>query len=213
MATQNPACGCGTDRSVVGMTEPAGGGWCAYVDESGSNPSLDPDTYVLAAACLPESSHEPARDLLRALRLTPAGKLHWYNETATRRRKLVEQLCGLEALHLVVVRSGLPGERPERRRRHCLTRLLHELDQAGIAQVSCEARQRKQNQQDRELVNMARSQHAISQRLRIDHMPGPAEPLLWLPDIICGAVVADRCGHGEYLTSLRHLVETHHIGP
>jgi hypothetical protein len=43
-------------------------------------------------------------------------------------------------LHLVVVRDGQPGEKPERRRRHCLERLLHELDQLSVGTVTFESR-------------------------------------------------------------------------
>lgn len=35
--------------------------------------------------------------------------------------------------------------------------------------------------------------------LRIEHVPGPAEPALWLADAVCGAVVAYRLGDDRWI--------------
>ena len=39
----------------------------------------------------------------------------------------------------------------------------------------------------------------------MDHQPGPTNPLLWIPDIVAGAVGADLTGEPSYLDRIRHL--------
>ncbi len=147
------------------------------------------------------------------LRVKGERKLHWYHETPKRRRWIVDTLAELAALHLVVVRAGLPGERSEKRRRKCLEKLLYELHRAGVGHVSVEARQQKQNGRDRDLLAALRARRQLPAILRMDHVDGPAEPLLWAPDAVAGAVVADRCGTPEYLKEIGHLVGIHEIYP
>jgi len=84
-----------------------------------------------------------------ALRIKRQHKLHWHMEPARRRRLIAQTVAELDALHLVVVRSCLPGENSERRRRKCLERLLYELDQHAVTCVCAEAREAKQNARDR----------------------------------------------------------------
>ncbi|MGH3974929.1 MAG: hypothetical protein ACRDS9_16615 [Pseudonocardiaceae bacterium] len=112
----------------------------------------------------------------------------------------IKTIATLPALHLVVVRAAA-DERSERRRRLCLRRLLCELDQAGVAQVVLERRQRRQDQADRQLLSALRS--AVRSGLRMAHAAGTGEPLLWLPDFVAGAV---RRGGHNYLDQLTGLV-------
>lgn len=32
----------------------------------------------------------------------------------------------------------------------------------------------------------------------MDHLGGPADPLLWIPDVCCGAVTQHRCGNSAH---------------
>jgi hypothetical protein len=171
----------------------------AYVDESESNQTADPGTYILAAAVLPLSRHEEARSILRALLLPGQRKLHWYDDRGEpRRRKIIEAIAQLEGQHLVVIRSGDPAVAPERRRRLCMKQLLWELEQLGVGHAWLEARERKQNARDRRLLDQLRASRHMTAQLRMDHIPGPEEPLLWVPDAVAGAVVADRLGVPHY---------------
>jgi len=90
----------------------------------------------------------------------------------------------------------------ERRRRLCLRRLLCELDAAGVAQVHLEAREARQNGRDLQLLGALRAQQAIGPRIRMHHQPGPREPLLWMPDLVAGAVGAARQGRVAYRVQL-----------
>lgn len=109
--------------------------------------------------------------------------------------------------HLVVVRDGRPGERPERRRRHCLERLLYELDQLDVGTVTFESRGPRDDKRDRDMLDALRAQHAVSAGLRIEHAVGPHEAMLWVADAVCGAVVRFRTGDRGYLETIQASVE------
>ena len=168
--------------------------WSAYVDESQPDPRTDPGAYLLAAAMLPTEHLQAA--LLRGQR-----KLHWRDENEQRRKLLTAAVADIEALHLVVVRVDLQAS-SERRRRLCLRRLLCELDAAGVAQVHLEAREARQNGRDLQLLGALRAQQAIGPTIRMHHQPGPSEPLLWMPDLVAGAVGAARQGRMAYRVQL-----------
>lgn len=182
--------------------------WCAYVDESEPNSARDPYTYLLAAALIDDEDADGVRHVM--LKLRPAGhqKLHWHKESHRSRMEIVGAVARLSALHLVVVvRYGQAGETSERRRRKCLARLAYELDGRGIERIIAEGRERKAN--DREVVyfDQLRSTHVISAGTRLDHLDGPGEPLLWVPDIVAGAVATARTGEPRYLELLAGLVD------
>ncbi|MCO5997707.1 hypothetical protein [Actinoallomurus rhizosphaericola] len=187
--------------------------WCAFVDESESNRKLDPDVYILAASILPPESRAAVREAMLRSRLPGERKVHWYHAAEKRRHLLSDVVASLSALHLVVVRSGIPGEPSERRRRKCLETLLFELASAGVSEVILESRQDRQNKSDRRLIDTLLARKVIAPEVRIRHALGPAEPLLWLPDIVAGAVVAARCGQPECFDRISDIVSICEIGP
>jgi len=151
--------------------------------------------------CCPTEQLQAARAAVRALLLRGQHKLHWRDENEQRRKLLTAAVADLEALHLVVVHVDLQAS-SERRRRLCLRRLLCELDDAGVAQVHLEAREARQNGRDLQLLGVLRSQQAIGPTIRMYHPAGPTEPLLWVPDLVVGAVGATRQGRGAYRAQL-----------
>ena len=178
--------------------------WCAYVDESEPDPRYSPGTYVLAAALIERQDEEAARTALAALRLKGQHKLHWHDEDRSRRKLLTETIADLPALHLIVVKVDVNAS-SERRRRLCLTRLLPELDRHGVPKVCLEARESKQNARDMQILAAMRARQEVGSRLRLDHQPGPQNPLLWVPDVVAGAVGSDRAGEPAYLERLAGL--------
>ncbi|MEV5705631.1 hypothetical protein [Actinoallomurus sp. NPDC052274] len=180
--------------------------WCAFVDESESNRKLDPDVYILVASIMEPNARWPVREAVASLRLPGQHKVHWYHESDKRRRLLIETVMSLEVLHLAVVRIGTAGETSERRRRKCMERLFFELSGMGVRNIVFEAREARQNRNDLNLVRALRARQEISPDIRVDHESGPEEPLLWLPDVVAGAVVAARCGNPAHLEQLTSLV-------
>ncbi|MFR9806480.1 hypothetical protein ACL02T_29950 [Pseudonocardia sp. RS010] len=178
--------------------------WYAYVDESEPDPRFGAGTYVLAAALIDQRDHETAQAAVAALRLKGQRKLHWHDEDAPRRKLLTETIAELPALHLIVVKVDQSAT-SERRRRLCLARLLPELDRHGVLEVYLESRERKQNQRDMKILDAMRAQRQVGAQLRLYHQPGPANPLLWVPDVVAGAVGSERAGEPSYLDRLSGL--------
>lgn len=179
----------------------------AFVAESQSNSARDPDTYILTAAICDSRALTAARQVIAALRAKGERKLHWRDEGGKRRQEIVEAIAGVPLQHIVVVRDGMPGERPERRRRHCLERLLYELDQLGVGTVTFESRGPRDDKRDRDMLDALRARRAVSAGLRIEHVAGPREALLWVADAVCGAVVQFRTGDRTYLETIQASVE------
>jgi len=173
--------------------------WTAYVDESEPDPrSGSAGVYLLAAALIEDIEEGAAREVVAGLRLPGQKKLHWHDEDDKRRAVVAETISRLPALHLLIVRVDQPAS-SERRRRLCLARLLPEIYTSGVVDVFLESRERKQNVRDVQLLNGLRSRHLVGPELRIHHRPGPTDPLLWIPDVVAGAVGAERRGDLSYV--------------
>lgn len=92
----------------------------AFMNESELDPRTAPHTYVLAVTLVAATELEPIPQAMLALRAPGQRKLHWHTESARRRSAIVDRIASLPIRHVAVVRDGLPGEQPERRRRKCL---------------------------------------------------------------------------------------------
>jgi hypothetical protein len=178
--------------------------WCAYVDESEPNSRPGAGVYLLAAALIERRDHEAVRTAALDLRLKGQRKLHWHDENTARRKVLIETVAQLPALHLIIIRSD-PLVRSERRRAMCLSRLLTELETRGVTEVYIEAREKRQNERDLRVLAGLRAQRVVRSTLRMDHQPGPHNPLLWVPDIVAGAAGAQHAGDPSYLDFIRDL--------
>lgn len=182
----------------------------AWVDESGSDHTRDPGTYVLAAAISRPPTEATIRDQLQRLRLPAQIKLHWRDEDPTRRSAITHTVAACDIDHVVIVRVGADQERPERRRRKCLERLLHELEARSILDVVLESRGRADDRRDIQMLNALRGQHYLSTSIRLTHVVGRYEPMLWIPDAVCGAVTSARIGdpsHQSILNQQLTLIE------
>jgi len=179
----------------------------AWIDESGSNSSLDPGTYIMAAAITFGTQVDPLRDLMRALRLPGQGKVHWRDEQASRHARITAAIAAADVEHLVVVTSPhKDSECAERRRRLTLQFLLPELASLGVDMAYFESRGDADDRRDRKMLDYLRSQRILSSSLRIDHLVGRGEPALWVPDALCGIVSSMRCGKSRYFESIEHKV-------
>ncbi len=176
----------------------------AWIDESGSDRTLDPQTYILAAAITRTSIEDDLRGRMAALRLRGQLKVHWRDEASWRQTTLCKEVAALDLESIVVVRPGRTNRqaKPERQRRETLDRLLWELESLGVSDVVLESRGRADDQRDVELANALRGQRRLSTNMRLTHRLGRNEPLLWIPDVICGAVSHSRTGAGQYLDLL-----------
>lgn len=174
----------------------------AWVDESGSDHTRDPGAYVLAAAIGRREAEPETREQITRLRLPGQVKLHWRDESDRRRTAIARAIANCDLEHLVVVRTGSVSDRPERRRRKCFERLLFELETKTVSQVVLESRGPADDRRDVQMLNALRGQHYLSSSLRITHVIGRTEPMLWIPDAVCGAVTGARTGTTVYQRAL-----------
>jgi hypothetical protein len=157
----------------------------AYVDESLRLTGAG--WYVLAAVVVPGAR---ADDVRTALRAGPPGgrrRYHWHDEDARSREAMAARIGALRLDAVVVVTTPVTPRRSERARRHCLLRLLWELEQRGVGDVLLESR-RERDVTDREVIGHGHRSGHVSAALRHEFGRPKDEPLLWLADVVAGAV-------------------------
>ena len=70
---------------------------------------------------------------------------------------------------------------------------LSTVEEYGCQKLILESRGPADDKRDRVLLDTLRSKRQVDV-LRLDHRRGPEEPLLWIPDALCGAVASARIG-------------------
>lgn len=188
----------------------------AYVDES-IRGDREPTAYVLVASVMQLAVRNEVRESLRPLHRLGAGPAFHWKDAKPHRYAAVTILAELDSQvrHIAVVGQPLDEHRLERGRRHCLQRLLFELEHVGVEQVWMESRRIREDQRDNEAVGAFRAQHVITAGLRVDHLPGKtpdSERLLCIPDVVAGALRAHLAGDPEHLAVVARLIERHDIG-
>ena len=118
-----------------------------------------------------------------------------------------KSIAALPALHIVVVGVSEHGRDSSRARHKTYARLLYELESRGVDRVTAESRQRKQNDRDVAFVRSLRNSHQIGIDIRLGHTPGPVEPLLWIPDIVAGAILSATRGDDQYRQALSPVLD------
>ena len=98
------------------------------------------------------------------------------------------RVAGIEGFHVVAVGTPVPRRRQERARAACLRALVSALHGFGVQQLLIEARAPDLNRRDVATVQGARFALPKGSRFRVDHIPGSAEPLLWVADVVASVV-------------------------
>ncbi|WP_063060773.1 hypothetical protein [Nocardia sienata] len=181
----------------------------AWGDESGSQPHADPDTYIVAAALIEEGDVQLVRKAMSDLLLPGEKKVHWHGSSEVRRGELIQAVAELPICGISVVYHA-EGTKDRRGRRKCLECILPHLALLDCSGITLESRG-TQDASDRDILHKFRARKVIDDSLRIHHEIGRAEPVLSVPDIICGAVVQQRVGNPTYLDVLCSVVEIHEI--
>jgi hypothetical protein len=178
----------------------------AFADESFRE---DPTkgVYVLAATVLEHEAHEGARELMRRLlgsRRT--GKLRWHEMDRLQRKDAAHRVADIEGVHVVAVGTPVPRRRQERARAACLTTLVGALHGLGVQHLLIEARSAELNLRDVATVQGTRFNLPKGSHFRVDHIPGSDEPLLWVADVVAGAVRASLQGSSAQVELLGERV-------
>lgn len=124
------------------------------------------------------------------------------------RRDAAQLVAAQSGLHVVAIGTPVPKRKQERARSKSLTALIVELHGFGVDQLYLEAREPALNRRDIATVTQARQTHLPKgTRLRADHLPGSTEPLLWISDIVAGAIRASRTGDPQYAAMLTNVID------
>lgn len=169
----------------------------AYVDESFEE-ERSPGLYVVAAAVITPGAAAAARAAMTELRRQQqgTGKLHWSQLRDRERLDAARVVAGLGGLHVVVVGAPVALRRQERARAKCLAQLAWELHSYDVEHLVAECRTDVLDRRDIATISRVRQQ-ALPKgaRLRITHERGAVEPLLWIADVVAGAVRMSRLGN------------------
>ncbi|MBL3667476.1 hypothetical protein JL475_16065 [Streptomyces sp. M2CJ-2] len=156
--------------------------------------------YIIAATILEPSTADATRETMRRLKgPRNTAKLHWNEMDRTERKDAARLVAQQDGLHVVSVGSPVPRRKQERARSKCLLTLIFELHGFGVGRLCLEAREAELNARDIRTIATAR-QTVLPKgiQMRAHHIPGAAEPLLWVSDIVAGAVRAQRQGDSRY---------------
>lgn len=162
----------------------------------------------MCAAVLSAENLESAREQLRPLRLPGQIKLHWTDESAKRRRRIVDAVAELDAVDIVISHLGERRRATERYRRKCLEAIYYELTAIGVSDATLESRSIDQDKRDRaHLVNLRSA--GLARELATQHRRGGDEPLLGIPDIVLGALNAVSRGDRSYFSVIEESIVLH----
>lgn len=143
--------------------------------------------YVMTGVVLladDEGARRAARAVLSAERTKP---FHWHREGPVARNAMIECLGELGAVAHVVVHSPTRRRQQEAARARALSLLVPELVAEGAGHLCIESRGTAGDLKDRIVVLDALNPIGGSSAMTYDWRTKD-EPLLWLPDAVCGAV-------------------------
>ena len=172
----------------------------AWVDESALQSRVDVPMYLLGAS-LTSTEHEISISSDLRCRVPRGKKLHWRELGDRGKTEARSLLSTLPIEHVIVIAGPLrDGVKQERARGQCIERLLWELSERMVDTVTFESRSPAQDRADRRRVDGLRGRQYISTSMHVQWTPGATEPLLWLPDLIVGAV-GDARAHNRRLAA------------
>lgn len=184
----------------------------AYIDESSAMRSKNRQDYMVCAAIIDSVNSDAIRTELLPLRLPGQIKLHWTDERESRRRTIVKTLSTIDSMQAVITHRSEISKKTERYRRKCLENMYFELSNMGVQQVVLESRQVAQNKKDIEHI-VALQGRGEASKIRIVHIRGGDEPLLWIPDIFLGAINSSYLGNDLYWKQLQDRVVLNSLTP
>lgn len=176
--------------------------FAAYIDESSAPRGFSHQVYMVCAAIIDVDEAEMVREALYPLLLPGQIKLHWTDESASRRRSIIKTIASIDSMQAIVTHRSAPSRKTERFRRKCLEQMYYELTDMRIHDVTLESRQDAQNRRDVEHIVALQGQGQCV-GLRIQHVRGGDDPLLWIPDAVLGALNSSHSGNDQFWEPLQ----------
>jgi hypothetical protein len=176
-------------------------GRIGYIDESIHD---RPGLYLLAVVLAePDVSERVGREL--SVLIPAARRVHWHAEDDPTRAGLVKAVSTMPvSARAYACLFDAPG-RKEAARARALTWMALELD-AGVRHLILDRRQDAQNAMDRRVLGGLAGRPP---RFTLEHRSSVDEPLLWLADIVVGAVAAQVLGRtSAYVEALGEVLRS-----
>jgi hypothetical protein len=174
----------------------------ASLDESSANRGPDHQEYLLCAALVPEEQCDEVHEQLRPLLLPGQIKFHWTDENERRRHEIVSRIVELGPMSIVYSHLDAHRNKTERYRRKTLESVYHGLVALEVVDLTLECRSNTQDGHDIKHIVALQGQ-GFDKRLRINHLRGGDEPLLWIADAVLGSLDAEYLGENSYMEALR----------
>lgn len=132
-----------------------------------------------------------ARAAMRALLLRGQRRIHTSNESARRRRLLLDTIGGLDHIRATALCFRRPaGVRRVEARRMVLRSATQLVVRHRVVAWTLDDQDSAQLARDRATIAAALRQHGGATPLTYDHRPSDTDPALWAADAVCWAVGA-----------------------
>lgn len=151
------------------------------------------------------ADEDAIREELRPLLLPGQIKLHWTDERESRRRRIVSAIASLEPMNFIVAHLSERQAKTERFRRKCLETLYYELAVHEVYPVTLESRGSSQDKKDRAHIVALQGQ-GLNRGVRIQHLRGGDEPLLWIADAVLGSLNSAYLGEPSHFEALQDTI-------
>jgi hypothetical protein len=144
--------------------------------------------YVVAAVVGIQDDPDATKATLEAVVAKPGMRapFHWHKEGRDARRRMVRCIIDLGVAAHVVVHHPTGRRHQEAARRVALQEMLPFLVHEGVADLTVESRGPEQDRYDRAVL--LDGLRALENPAMTYRWEGKSNPLLWLPDAVCGAV-------------------------
>lgn len=166
--------------------------------------------YILACVTLDDFRAVSLRTEIKQELLLPGqNRFHWRDENAERRTLALELLAEAHDTAYAYVCSRLQDCGDPRARALCFKKLIWDARTEHISGITFESRQSHNDRIDRgTIIGLERSRIG-SPSLVYDFKTPVDEPLLWLPDVMAGAIAASGTGNALYDDSLARIRVKH----
>lgn len=124
----------------------------AFIDETQAELRQGDARYVLLAAAVVGEAADRTRDALRRLLLPRQRRLHWNDERAARRDRIIKAISRMEFISYAAVEPYARRTLEQRARASCFHHLLPALVDAGVGEVVVERRDEHLDREDRQTI-------------------------------------------------------------
>ena len=181
----------------------------AFLDESLRN--RGGGLFLFAAVVVAEHDAE-CRPAMKRLRLAGQRRIHWRDESAASRDRIVGGIDSLPWSAAVVAFQPVPRRRQPSVRAECLGKVVELLANNGTGRLVIESRGDRNDRLDQQtMIECRRRCHGPES---YSFARGVDEPLLWLADVVAGATSAHLDGANQkWFPAIREKVSLVRLGP